>query len=226
MIIIHGENTVNSREKLVELIKKSESKQRELLRLEAKNLSEAALEESLGASDLFGSSKTIIIEELHSLTTSNRKKALIEQLTQPQIHDLVLWEKRSLTKTMLKKFPKAEVFEYKISKTLFSWLDSLGTKGNNEKKLKLLHEAINTDGEYFCFLMLIRQIRMLIEVASGGKPKGAPFMVSKLKKQAGFFTLEELLSIYKELLEFDVKQKTSTSLINGIAMLDLLSIKL
>lgn len=107
MIIIHGENTVNSREKLVELIKKSESKQREILRLEAKNLSEAALEETLGANDLFGSSKTIIIEELHSLPNSARKKALIEQLSKPQIHNLILWEKRSLTKTMVGKFPKA-----------------------------------------------------------------------------------------------------------------------
>lgn len=226
MIIIHGENTVNSREKLVEIINHKKSEDREIVRIEAKKLSEAILEETLGANDLFGTSKTIVIEELHSLPTSKNKKALIELLSKPQTHNIILWEKRSLTKTMLKNFPKAQEFEFKISKTLFAWLESLGEKQDKTKKLNLLHTALETDGEFFCFLMLIRQIRMLIEVKSGGQAKGAPFMVGKLNRQASRFSLDELLKIYKQLLEIDIKQKTSSSLIDVTTMLDLMTIKL
>jgi hypothetical protein len=230
MIIIHGENTTASRKKLVDIIEKEKDKSKEIIRLEAKKLTESSLEESLGASDLFGTSKTIIIEELHSLPTSKKKKGFIETLSNPQTYDIVLWEKRLLTKTMLKKFASTtnftDIFEFKISKTLFTWLDMLGNKGNQTKKLNLLHSAVETDGEFFCFLMLIRQIRLLIEVKSGGKAKGAPFMVSKLNKQAANFSLDELLEIHKKLLETDIKQKTSASLIDIVTMLDLLTLKM
>lgn len=232
MIIIHGENTTNSRQKLVEIIDEKKSKNQEIVRLEAKQLTEANLEEALGANDLFGTSKTIIIEELHSLPVSKKKKNLIDLISKPQTHDIVLWEKRSLTKTMLGKLSsdsnKSSIidFEFKVSKTLFTWLDSLGNKGNTQKKLQLLHSAIETDGEFFCFLMLIRQIRMLIEIKSGGVAKGAPFMTAKINQQAANFKLEQLLDIYKELLQIDIKQKTSASLIDTVTMLDLLSLKL
>lgn len=232
MIIIHGENTTNSRQKLVEIIEEKKGKNQEIFRLEAKQLTEANLEEALGANDLFGTSKTILIEELHSLPVSKKKKNLIDLISKPQIHDIVLWEKRSLTKTMLGKLSndanKSNFidFEFKISKTLFTWLDSLGKKGNTQQKLQLLHSAIETDGEFFCFLMLIRQIRMLIEVKSGGVAKGAPFMTAKINQQASNFQLDQLLDIYKELLEIDIKQKTSASLIDTVTMLDLLSLKL
>ena len=158
MIIIHGENTVNSREKLVEIIDERKNKKQEVVRLGAKKLSEAILEETLGANDLFGTSKTIIIEELHSLPTSKKKKSLMEIISKPQTHNIVLWEKRSLTKTMLKKLAgtnsQANIrnHEFKISKTLFTWLDSLGNTSQTSKKLTLLHSAIETDGEFFCFV--------------------------------------------------------------------------
>ncbi|MCB9813713.1 MAG: hypothetical protein H6772_04895 [Pseudomonadales bacterium] len=226
MIIIHGENTVNSRQKLVEIITDKKAKDQEIFRLEAKKLSEANLEEILGATDLFGTSKTIIIEELHSLPTSNKKKNFIELLSKPQTHDIILWEKRLLTKTMLNKFPNAQIYEYKISKTLFAWLDLLGSKDSDNKKLNLLHSAIETDGDFFCFLMLIRQIRSLVEIKSGGLPKGAPFMISKIKAQASKFSLEKLLDLYEYLLKIDQSQKTSKSNLNLLQTLDLLTLKM
>lgn len=226
MIIIHGENTTNSRQKLFEIIEDYKSKNLEVTRISAKQLSEAMLEEVLGASDLFGTAKLIVIEELHSLPTSKKKKYFLDLVSKAQIHKVVLWEKRSLTATMIKKFENAQVFEFKISKTLFSWLELLGTSGNDQKKLKLLHSAIEIDGEFFCFLMLIRQIRQLIQIKSGGNPGGAPFMVAKISSQASKFSLEQLLDIYKKLLKIDLKTKTSNILISETTMLDLLSLKL
>lgn len=226
MIIIHGENTVNSREKLINLLDLAKSHKQEVIRVEAKDLSESALEEILGASDLFGTKKTIVIEGLHSLPKSAKQKALIKMIASSDLHTIILWEKRSLTKTMLKPFAKAEVFEFKISKTLFAWLDTLGKQGNETKKLQLLHDALNSDGDYFCFIMLIRQVRLLIQAKSGTKIAGAPFMITKLKTQADNFSQSELLNLYKEILKMDYAQKTSKSLLSLNQWLDLLSIKL
>lgn len=226
MIIIHGENTVASRSKLLEYIDQAKASEQEIVRVEAKALGEAELEELLGTSDLFGTEKTIIIEGLHSLPKSKKQKRLIELLANNQIHSLILWEKRALTKTMLKAFPNAKNFEFKVSKTLFTWLDMLGQKGSETKKLTVLHDAIKTDGEYFCFLMLIRQSRMLIQVKSGGKIAGAPFMIAKLKKQADQFTLESLRALHKKLLEIDQQQKTSTASLTLNQQLDLLTLTL
>ena len=226
MIIIHGENTIASRQKLVEIIDSAKNQKQEIIRQEAKNLDEATLEEFLGSSDLFGTKKTIIIEGLHSLQTSKKKKLLIQMCSNSELHNIVLWEKRTLTKTMLKQFGNAENYEFKASKTLFAWLDLLGKKGVETKKIQLLHEAIDKDGEYFCFIMLIRQFRLLIQAKTGEKIGGAPFMIAKLNKQAQQFSLEELLATYKELLKMDYAQKTSTNLLSMKQWLDLLSIKL
>lgn len=226
MILIHGENTIASREKLVECITTSKQQGNEIIRLEAKNLTEALLEELLGTSDLFGTPKTIIIEALHSLPTSIKKKNLITIVQNSQLHELILWERRTLTKTMSKPFAAAQIFEYKASKTLFAWLDLLGKSQDTTKKIKLLHEAYSTDGEYFCFLMLIRQFRLLIQVKTGATVGGAPFMITKLASQASNFTHEELLKIYKKLLQIDSAQKTSKNLLTLQQELDLLTTKL
>jgi DNA polymerase III delta subunit len=226
MIIIHGENIIASRQKLIEIIDLAKNQKQEIIRQESKTLDEARLEELLGSSDLFGTKKTIIIESLHSLQTSKKKKLLIKMCANSELHNLVLWEKRTLTKTMLKQFGTAENYEFKASKTLFAWLDLFGQKNTETKKLQLLHEAINKDGEYFCFIMLIRQFRLLIQAKTGEKIGGAPFMITKLNKQAALFTIEELLKTYKEILKMDYALKTSKNLLSMSQWLDLLSIKL
>lgn len=226
MTIIHGENTVNSREKLIDLINTAKTNAVEIIRYDAKELTEAILEETLGSSDLFGTKKLIVIEGLHSLPKSNKQKALIQMCTHSGIHEIILWEKRDLTKTMLKPFADATVFEFKASKTLFSWLDTLGKRSDETKKLQLLHDAIKTDGEYFCFIMLIRQMRLLIQAKTGEPIGGAPFMITKLKSQANNFNQDELLKTYADLLKMDYAQKTSKNLLSMNQWLDLLTIKL
>lgn len=226
MIIIHGENTIASREKLIDMLNEAKKLNQEVVRIEAKELSEAILEEILGSSDLFGTKKTIVIEGLHSLPKSNKQKNMIRQCANATNHNMIIWEKRELTKTMLNAFPNAEIFIFKASKTLFSWLDTLGNKSDKSKKIQLLHRAIISDGEYFCFIMLIRQFRLLIQTKTGEQIAGAPFMISKLNKQAQQFSLEKLLNIYKELLQVDLSQKTSKNVLSMNQWLDLLTIKL
>lgn len=226
MIILHGENTTKSREQLYLYITAAKNEQTEIRRIEAKNCTEAFLEESLGSTDLFETPKLTIIEELHSLPVSKKRTSLISMLAKNCDQNIILWEKRSLTKTMLKPFSSATVMEYKMSKTLFSWLELLGNTQEQTKKLRLLKDAVTNDGDFFCFLMLIRQIRMLIQIKSGETVAGPPFVVAKLKQQATLFSMEKLLQTHALLLKIDTENKTSKNLVSLPQQLDLLSLNL
>ena len=231
MIILHGDNTTKSRARLAQLIDKAKTKNKQLVRLEAKKLQLADLEEALLATSLFGEDKLVIIEGLHSLPTSNRKKELISFLSENTNDELrvtsqvILYEKRPLTATMIKKLgnPKAE--EFKITNSLFKWLDSLGTS-NKQVQLKLLQAALESDGDQFCYLMLVRQVKMLIQASDGGRLSGPPFLISKLKSQANKFTLAQLLSLHAKLFALDVAQKTSTLKLSLAQELELLAINM
>ncbi len=224
MIILHGDNIVASREKLTSHLSNLKEQGKKVVRFDAKPLSRAELESALGESDLFGTQKGIVIEALHSLPTSARKKELLSLLEQETPHEVILWEKRALTPTMLKKFPQAQASEFKTSNALFAWLDLFGSQGNPQKKLSLLHEAILKDGEYLCFLMLVRHIRLLLLAKTGGTIKGPPFMVSKYKKQAHNFTETQLIHLHTKLVELDEKAKTSRLALPLQSQLDLFTL--
>ncbi len=221
LTIIHGDNQVKSRKKLWELILQAQSKGFAVTLIEAKNLHLAQLETSLASTQLFNPKKLIVIHELHSLKRSKQKGNLIEfvaHFCQKRIKQkktstqLILWEKRALTKTMAKKFPQAQIFEFKLANSLFKWLDSFSPNQNTKgKQLKLLQNAIQDNDEFACLAMLSRQIRLLIQAKEQAKIKAPPFVISKLKRQADQFTLNQLIKLHAQLLATDLALKTSTN---------------
>jgi DNA polymerase III delta subunit len=233
MIILHGDQLVNSRKKLSEYLDQARQQQIKVVTLLAKKLTPAELEEKLGATSLFGDDQLTVIEELHSLPTSARKKQLIELLSNAAQDDqsqIIIWEKRSLTPTMLKKFAGATKLEFKLNKLLFKWLDTISGGKNSPtqqaQKLKSLHQVIEQESAGLVMMMLIRQIRLLLQVVAGGRPAGPPFIVNKLAAQAQRFSLAQLLSLHHELLKMDLNLKTSGSNLDLVGQLDLLALKL
>ncbi|MCA9370008.1 MAG: hypothetical protein H6774_04750 [Pseudomonadales bacterium] len=224
LTILHGEHIGNSRTKLQELIDQARKNNTTLERLEAKQLSVAELEQALGSTSLFGGNTLCIIEGLHSLPRSKKKTQLITMIAGADV-PVVLWEKRALTNTMLKQFSTAKVEEFKLSKALFSWLDMIGQKPLPTTLAKY-HEALSQEDEYFCFVMFIRQIRLLIQAKDGAKITGPPFMVAKITKQAAHFSKKQLLEIHGALSELDLAGKTSALVLPLSSELDLLQIKL
>lgn len=225
IIILHGENTVKSRDHLVQLTREAKYAGKDVVQLAAAKLTPADLESTLQKTSLFGTEQLVVIEELHSLPKSNRKNLLIDITSRANV-DVILWEKRELTPTMLKKFPKAQVKYFKITNSLFTWLDAFSPKTPKTKQLTLLQQAVQTNGEHMCFVMLARQIRLLIQIKDGGMPAGPPFMIAKLKKQAQDFTLDKLLKIHEQLFMIDQAAKTSQSFFSLGQELDLLSANL
>ena len=222
LTILHGENIIASRDKLVELITQAKDKNKTIERLNAEKINPGFLESNLVKQDLFGTERIVVIEELHSLPKSKQKKILIELITKSEM-DIILWEKRKLTPTMTKKFPQAKIFEFKLSKTLFKWLDSLnGDKKNQNQQLLIFRQTLKTVDPQLCLVMLARQIRMLIQVKDNKNMPGSPWMIKKMKKQSQSFNLKQLLNIHHQLLDIDLRQKTSTNNLGLDQELDLL----
>ncbi len=219
LTIFHGEQIIKSRLALVAAIAEAREQDVRIERVAAKELTEAALEQLLGNQSLYGEDRLVIIDELHSLPKSKKKDGLIALVANSQVA-VILWEKRTLTKTMLKKFPGAKENFFKASHQLFPWLDALGTK-DQTSQLKTLQILKQEEGSGFVFAMLARQIRLLIAAKDDGRVKGAPFVVSKLRQQAHWFELNQLLMAHHRLLEIDYQQKTSSRPFNLDQELDL-----
>lgn len=209
--LLHGDQTTSSRNKLIQLINLHQQQGREVTRLLAKDLTVAELEHHLGATSLFGQTPLIVIEELHSLPTSQRKKELINLIAQHR-GELILWEKRLLTPTMIKKLGQPQVQEFKTSSAIFKWLDLISPKANKKTLIDALHQAIEQDGDHYCLMMLTRQIRLLITAAENQPIAGPPFVQQKLIRQAQSFTLQQLLTLHHKLLDIDLASKSSSSL--------------
>ena len=221
--VIHGENQVASRKKLVEFIEQAKQQKKEVVSLSAERLDRAKLEAALLSKSLFGHEKLLVIEGLYSLPKSKKKDEFIDLISSASI-ETILWDKKLLTKTDFKKLPSnLENYEFKVTPKMWAFLDTLSPNPKAKTSmLKLFKESVESDSSEFVFLMIARQIRILIQIKENQPPKVAPFMLSKLNKQAKEFSLEKLLNLHKQLYLIDQKQKLSTGLLSLESELDLL----
>jgi len=227
MLILHGENEVASRQQLAMEISTAKMRGDEISRYAASDLSYGRLESALTAQSLFERAELLVIEELHSLPRSKKKTELVKLIAQYQDDQrLLLWEKKTITASQLKQFPRATVRLFKTSSAVFSWLDSLGARATLARQLELLRLASTADGAELCFLMLARQTRLLIQSKAGANPAGPPFVQAKLRSQAQQFSLEQLHTLHSRLLDIDIKQKTGRSPFTLAQELDLTVINL
>ena len=170
--------------------------------------------QALETQSLFGGDRLVIIEDLFARPKSKLKdqilKILLDSHTSEQIADIVVWEAKTLTKTQTKKFTKAKIQEFKITKTMFQLMDTISPQ-NKLEALELLDQTIKNDGSEFIFAMLIRQVRLLIQ-AQDNALKAPPWMQGKLKKQAQTFSRPQLLKLHTQLLTLDNQLKTSQNI--------------
>jgi len=227
--ILHGEHHLQSRGVLSSLIAAASQSGRQVAHLEVKNLEPSGLQVSLQTQSLFAEPRTVIIEELHSLMKSKRKEELIkllETFSDQEEVEIVLWEKKQLTATDLKHFPKAKVQAFLPTRSMFSWLNALSGQPSDAIKSRILtlqRAAVESDGEQFCFAMVMRQVRMLMEAKEGHGSAGQNF---KMVGQAKLFSWTQLFYFHKQLLYIDLMQKTSGSPLTISSQLELLTIAL
>jgi len=211
--IFSGDDIVSSRKAFLEHIERLKTDGFLVERVSGKDLTLESMEMLSSPTSLFGEKKAIAIENLMTLTKSKEKDKLINlAISLSRYLVFVIWENKGVSKTELAKFPQNTIFKnFKLPGSLFVFLDSF-SPGNVVNNLVLLKTTLETVDPNFLFLMLIRQIRLLILAKDSSELlKLAPWQKSKLLKQAKVFSDEKLAKIYNSLLEIDFHQKTSSS---------------
>lgn len=217
--LFHGDDQSASRNNLHEIKKKY----LDIRELNGEKITPMDLESTLGTESLFGN-ETILIENLFSRLRSKDKEACIDLLKNYQgARDILIWEKKALTKVTTAKLHKDWVIkESKPPALLFNFLDSM-TPHNAELALKLYHELLTMNHEPgFIFIMLSRHISTLIQAKTATNLKLPPWQIGKLKSQAAGWEISKILFFYDELYKIDKKIKTGTTKLDLGSQLDIL----
>lgn len=224
--LFYGDNQAGSRNDLLSAAAKEKAAGREIQTLDGLKISPKDLETALASASLF-SQTSLVIENLGSRPLSGDKKkaiALVAEYSGEK--NILLWEKKELTKTQVSAFGKGVIA--KSSKTpavIFTFLDSL-KPGNTRGALTLLHETAKSAEEGFIFIMMSRHMADLLVAKSGDSSKLIPFKRSRLISQASAFPAGILKDIHTQLLEIDRAVKTGKTKLSYLDHLDLLLVSL
>lgn len=220
--LFHGDHHLKSRNLLNQKIKNFKEENREIIRL-PQDFKIEELKQALESSSLFGQEKAVILENLFSKKGNNQEKIIDYLLGQKHfLPEFVIWESKVLQSRILKKLPPFwKILLFKTPRLIFKFLESL-KMASPKQSLKILTECLKTEEAEFIFYMLIRQIRLLVLAKENLLKNSPPWQQAKFSRQAGNFTLKELLGLHKELLEIDRKIKTGKTLMPLSFQLDLL----
>jgi len=214
--IIHGDDIFKSREYFHEL----KQKYKDFILFDGNKLTITDLVQNIQGSGLFGSTKTIFIEEfLTKLKKTNieSKEILDFIIKNAKSSNFILWESKEILKRDLSLFKDATVKFSKLPKNIFLFLDNL-MPNNSKNLLNLFHQALGSGiKEELILFMLQRQIRILLALSdpSNNEPieeliRLAPWQMEKLERQSKIFEESNLKKIYKKLYEIEVGQKTGS----------------
>ena len=215
MTLLHGNNIVASRAKLIERVDEARGHGKEIRQLDGKTLNPQGLTQAVESSSLFGGNILVIIEGL--LIKLGKKENLAVQLIDilkrsESTIDIILWEEKEIGKTLITLLgSKCSVELFKTPVVIFQLLDGI-SPAKTDMLVKLLRQALELDAAELIFALLVRRIRQLIQLRDNVTPEGLQgWQAGRLTSQAKSFTMDRLLIMEKRLLEIDVSMKTGTS---------------
>lgn len=216
-----GEDIALSRKDFLEHLEQLQKQGSRVIRLLGIELNLENLENLLGNTNLFGEANVLAIENFLSNQKSKEKEKIIEKILSFPNATLVFWEEKEFSKTEQLKYQGFVFQTYKLPPLVFKFLDGL-TPLDYQGNLRRFNSALSSSNENFIFLMLVRQIRLLILSLDNQLASLAPWQAGKIKKQAALFDEKKLVKLYNNLLKIDFKQKTSQSPFNLSSELELL----
>lgn len=216
--LFHGDDNTASRNNLFE----QKKKHIDIRELNGDKLLPKDLESTLGTESLFGN-ETILIENLFSRLRSKDKDACVQLLISYRGNrDILIWEKKTLTKLTTNKLPKTWIIkESKPPALLFNFLDTI-VPGNYQQATKILVALRKNTDDGLTFIMLSRHVSTLIQAKTATNLKLPPWQIGKLKSQASSWEISKLLFFYDELYKIDKKIKTGTTKLDLGSQLDIL----
>lgn len=211
IMIVHGDDITASRSYFI--AQKEQSSDSVTLQGALMTLNDVI--QAVEGQGLFSEGKHIFVEEFLTKRKAGKEtNSIIAKLIENEKNnDIFLWESKDLTATQLKHFKDAVVKQFKITKTIFQFVDSIKPK-NTKPILTLFHRTTKTEEVEYVFFMIVRQVRLLLALFDEGTEsidevkRMAPWQKSKLQKQAKLFTIESLKNLYQKLFELDLAMKT------------------
>ena len=215
--ILHGDNQVASRTRLLKLKEEAQMKNFYVVVLDGKQSSFEAINISAQTTSLLGQRSAIFAEEFFSRkgAKSKKQKDLLESGL------VVFWESIELPKSILDSFPKNwKIEHFPIPKTIFRLLDSLVPE-NAKNILQLIYRAKSQEPEQLVLAMMSWHVRYLLWAKEEPRTLDAPQWKRRgLITQANMFTKEKLYALHKQLLDLDRKQKTGANVVPLWSALD------
>ena len=216
--LFHGDDIAASRNLFFAAKQLSEDRHE----LQGDKLTPDELRTVLETSGLFGPA-TLVIENIFSRLRSKAKEECLAMLQQASpSREIIIWEKKALTKAVLSKLPKTwKVVESKPPALLFNFLAAL-TPGNLNSVQSLLKSLRQTSDDGLIFIMLARHLNNLILAQTATRPKLPPWQLGKLRSQASRWSEASLLHFHDELYRLDLAQKTGGTKLDLGSQLDIL----
>lgn len=208
--LIHGNYIESSRKEFLRL--KHEAQAKDTRTLDSRTLDPAALTQAIESNSMFGGDTVVFIENLFSKL--GRKQKLIESLAaiiNTSSADIILWEDKEVGATVLKNLPKAKVIYFKIPSIIFQLLDGIAPDAAT-RMLPLYSTLSQTEPPELVFAMIVRRLRQLIQLRDGVVPDTLQgWQASRLTRQAKLFTMDRLVTMYKQLLDMEFSVKNGSS---------------
>jgi len=206
IIVIHGDNVMQSYNRLQKFIGVSKSRDWEIKRTNSGKLN---IKELLGSDSLFQKEKLVIADDIRLFNKNVfnwlKKRSDIDTT-------LVIYHGGTLNKTFLNSLPKNyKVEEFKLPKLIWSFLESF-YPGNARNCLLILHQIVGNESIEFVFSLLAKHMRDVYWAKIDNKSMSYPsWRIEKLQRQAQRYTLDKLKLIINEFADADIKSKTSDS---------------
>lgn len=227
IILIHGDDLVSSREKLLQ--EKQARDDNEIISLDGQDITLEDLITTLQTPSLLQIKKTLIVEDLLKKKPDKIKDKIISYLVKAsEFNPIILWEGKEIGKGLIKKyFSKAKVYTFLIPRLLFKFLDGLAP--SSRSNLLLFQQVLEKTDVELVFAMMIRQLRYLIiakDLGSNGLDDLASWQANKFIRQSKYFSLEKLISEYRKLLAIDYNIKTGKTPYSLTQFLDIYLVNL
>lgn len=207
MILIHGENLVQSREKLDQLLQKLSSKS-QVIKIEGKKLTLNQLHQHLRSTGLFTDQKTLVIFGLLSMPQSALKKKLVQTFKDYSDTSVIFYEEKNVHAATIKSLNLSPVYQFKPDVLVFKFLDNFSPR-QAPQALQYLDQLQQSNQSLdMVFALLAMRVRQLIQAASPQKLKTSPWQKQRLVNQAELFTSSSLVSVHQQLYRIDLQHKT------------------
>lgn len=220
IIIIHGDDVTQSTRKLDSISKDW------TVRLDAKKALVDEIERGFQTDSLFDEKRTIMIEHVESARKEILESLIKNAETLDSHNTLIIYSTLSIHARILKRFSTAQIFEFKLPKVYFNFLDGI-IPGNGRNIHVLIEELSSTYTAEQLFYSVVKRIRQLLMMKTmhyqsfDEIAKMNSWQITKIKKQAHSWEREELVQLYKQLYKLEKGMKTSTLPASLLSHLDI-----